>query len=271
MAVNIVLRLAYDGTRYQGWARQPGRPTVQETLANALGRALGRMGDGPPRLVVAARTDAGVHALGQVTNFSARQEPDLARLRRSLDALLPPDLRVLDLLVGAEAFDARRSARGKRYRYHIFPGTPPSPFLQPFVAEFSPRLDFERMAEGAKELVGEIDMRAFAAHLEDRGPAPRRVHDASLTRHDSVWVFEVRADAFLHHAVRRMVGTLMWVGQGRLGPGEVAEIARTGARERAGPTVTARGLFLWEVFYDPELAPSWTDGSPSQLLRFPGV
>lgn len=248
--MTLALRIAYDGTAYQGWNVQPGRPTVQGLLAARLGRLVpGRT----PRIQGAARTDTGVHAIEQVAAWSdppASLAPE--RLVRACRKLLPPDVRVWDAASVGDSFDPRRGCRFRVYRYHFSLEPPLSPFLAPYVVPLSPRLDPERMAAAALGIEGRvIDMRSFAAELEPGGSAaPREVFRCRVRPVARFWCLEVAASGFLHHAVRRMIGTLVEVGRGRMPPEGFAEVALAGDGRRAGQTMPPQGLFLWQVAYD---------------------
>ncbi|MFN7976029.1 MAG: tRNA pseudouridine synthase A [Acidobacteriota bacterium] len=288
--VVIASEVAYDGTRYAGWARQERDTTIQGLLAGALEQVfLRRLPETHLVLHGASRTDAGVHALGQVASFvlgsdrtggrqataphASGESVDLARAMTSLASMLPADVRVLRMGVAPPGFDARRSSIGKRYRYHMSLGRSCSPFLSRYVLEVPVRTDPEPMREAAAALLGDVDMRAFMARAGHEGPAPRAIKGSSLRLDErmGVWVYEIEASGFLRHAVRRIVGTLLMAGQGKLSPRDVQEIAREGRSVDAGPTVPPHGLFLWEVLY-PEGTLPWTAADrAADLLTFPGL
>ena len=255
----FALRIAYDGTDFAGWARQPAVSTVQESIEGALYDVLGRRER--PRLSVAGRTDAGVHARGQVASFESDRVG--GRLLPGLNGLLPPTIRVDGVAEVEPEFDARRSAAAKTYRYHLDWDRIGSPFLRRFWLSVPRPLHLDAMSEAARHLEGEIDMGVFAAHRarapQADGPAFRTVYSSEFRYTDERGVFEIVGSGFLHHAVRRIVGTLLEVGKGKLSPRKVARLAREGESDSAGPTIGASGLFLWEVSYPDGLTPRFAE------------
>ncbi len=274
------ITLAYNGTGFHGWQVQPGLLTVQGTLAGALHRITGEhlLPQG------AGRTDAGVHALGQVASFalSCRLPPE--NLQRALNRVLPAGVRVTSVRRVPESFHARHSARGKVYEYRIFerrPGASPagqpqericSPFLAPFVWDCRWPLNLKAMDQAAQLLLGTHDFSAMAASSGPAGsideePAPgedrarsmpnpvKTIHEAGWTRTDDLLVFRIRGSGFLHHMVRNLVGTLVDIGRGSLAVDDLPRILASRDRAQAGPTAPASGLFLVEVHYPPEFLP----------------
>jgi tRNA pseudouridine38-40 synthase len=262
------LTLSYDGSPFHGWQVQPGLSTVQGCLAAAIAQVTGQhllpQGSG--------RTDAGVHALGQVASFTLRAEIPAANLHRALNRVLPPSIRIDRLNLVDASFHARHSALGKLYEYRIFErrelsttGPPPpericSPFLAPFVWDCRWPLDLASMQTASLALVGTHDFTSFAATDPDRaladedadtGPNPvKTIHSASWTRNQHTLAFRVHGSGFLHHMVRNLVGTLVDVGRGSLHASDIPRILAARDRSRAGPTAPASGLFLVQVFYD---------------------
>jgi len=239
------LIVEYDGTEFHGWQLQPDRRTVQGTLETALARLLGQ----PIRVAAAGRTDAGVHAAGQVVCFhSARQLP-LATLRRALNALTPDDLTVCAADTVPDDFDARRAARSRRYVYRIWNRPEPSPFWRRYAWHVPRALDRAAMQSAADALVGEHDFSSFRATGCAAAHPVRRVLRSALERRGALLAYEIEATAFLRHMVRNIVGTLVEVGQGRRSADFAALLA---ARDRglAAATAPAHGLCLVEIRYD---------------------
>ena len=243
---NIRLRLAYDGTRYVGWQVQPNGPSIQAELE----RALATLHKEPVRITGAGRTDAGVHALGQVASFPAARPLPVQAYVKGMNALLPDDVAVREAAVLDGPFDARRDARGKRYRYRIenLPTRAPLTRLQAW--QVFRRLDVEAMRAAAGPLRGRHDFSAFrasdceAAHpvrelrrLDVETPGPGRIEVVA------------EATAFLKHMVRNLVGTLVEVGLGARPAASTVGLLASRDRTLAGRTAPPQGLTLEEVFY----------------------
>lgn len=245
--MRLKVTLAYDGTRYGGWQRQPDKATVQGELE----RVATRIGDGPVRAVGAGRTDAGVHAAGQVAHLEGPIERrDPAQWLHGLNALLPEDIRVVSTAAVPNSFHARFDARRKTYRYHMDRGAIASPFLARYAWHLPDRLDAAMMEVAARGLVGEIDQLAFASR-PDPGPTLRSI-DACNLDFGPPFTVTVTGRSFLRHVVRGIVGSLVEVGRGRIEPARLTNAARHGRREEAGPPAPAHGLVLVCVDYDDE-------------------
>ena len=239
------LTLAYDGTDFQGWQVQPGRPTVQGLVMAAAERILGE----PVKVTGASRTDAGVHAVGQVVSLAttSRIAPD--RLARGLNALLPEAIRVLAASEAPPGFDARRWALGKRYLYLIDRGAVAHPFLRRHAWHPRYPLDARPMSEALRLLRGKHDFSAFCA-AQGRGRTPTcTIRSARLVGRGERLVILVSADSFLHHMVRNIVGSLVEVGRGARSVSWMAELLAGRDRTRSGPTAPGHGLILLRVLY----------------------
>ena len=240
----VRLTLAYDGRRFRGWARNAGQRTVEGVLSDALAKALGAA----PKLSVAGRTDAGVHARAQVASFRSDDDLDLARLQRSINGMLGPEVVATEVRQAPDGFDARFSASAREYRYRIDIGDWPDPFDAPFVWHRPGELSLPRMREAARPLLGEHDFASFCRRPQAGGTV-RRLERLSVSRRgDRVEIFG-RANAFLHQMVRTLVGTLVRVGEGRLDPATLPEILAARDRGRAGQMAPAHGLTLERVVY----------------------
>ncbi len=240
----VRLSLAYDGTSFRGWARNAGQRTVEGVLSDALARVLGDA----PRLSVAGRTDAGVHARGQVASFVASDDVDLERLQRSVNAMLAPEVVALVVRRAPEGFDARFSATAREYRYRLDTGPWPDPFEARFVWHRPGSLTVSRMREGARLLLGEHDFASFCRRPRSGGTV-RRLERLSIARVGERVEISARANAFVHQMVRTLVGTLVAVGEGRLEPGEVRRILAARDRGRAGQMAPAHGLTLERAIF----------------------
>jgi tRNA pseudouridine38-40 synthase len=244
------LTLEYDGGDLSGWQLQPGTRTVQGELERALGLLLGAS----VRPTAAGRTDAGVHAEGQVVSLRlrpAQQLPVLAFVR-GLNGLLPPDVAVREAAYVEEAFDARRRARGKLYRYRILHGMPRSPLRRRTHWLVFRRLAVAPMREAAAHFVGSHDFAAFRAANCEAKTTRRRIVRFAVTGGEGPGeiVIDVLGTAFLKHMVRNLVGTLVDVGTGRRKPEEMAALLHSRDRRKCGPTAPAHGLTLCAVLYE---------------------
>jgi tRNA pseudouridine38-40 synthase len=268
---NHRMELQYDGTGLCGWAKQDGLPTVEGYLEEAFRTALGEA----PTLRVAGRTDAGVHARRQVASLLLPQGVDLLKLRRSLNALTPAGIAVLALRPTPAAFDARKGATSRSYRYFLSTFPVASPFWAGYCWQvFGGDPDAGRMAEAAALVAGRHHFTAFtptetkhsffdrtvlrcrwmrasgaafpAAALGARGAAPER---AGRSQGSGMLCLEIEADAFLRHMVRALVGTMIEVGRGERSLEDFARLIDGASREAAGLTAPAHGLFLWDVRY----------------------
>ena len=246
--MQLRLTVEYEGTRYLGWQLQPGGPTVQGELERALAIVLREK----VRVRGAGRTDAGVHAAGQVATAPLSRAPaDLGRLCRSVNALLPDDIAVRDLALVDDAFDPRRHARSRVYEYRILNAPAPSPFWRRWAWHLMVPLATDAMDAAAHLLEGEHDFAAFrgADAKETPRTTVRRVLESGIHHAPPLLVYRVQATAFLKHMVRNVVGTLVEVGSGARPPEALAEILAGRDRTRAGATAPPHGLTLVEVRY----------------------
>lgn len=242
---NIKLTLCYDGTDFHGWQRQPKLRTVQQVLEEAVERLTGTR----PVITASGRTDAGVHALGQVVHFLTPSRHSAETFQRALNALLPRDVRVLAAVEAPQAFHSTLDTRSKRYRYVIENARVASPFKLRYSWHVSHRLDSDSMARAGALLVGRHDFRSFETDWPNRMSSVRTILDLTVARHDDEVSIEVEADGFLYNMVRSIAGTLVLVGSGKRPEGWVAEVLAAENRVEAGPTAPAQGLFLLTVRY----------------------
>lgn len=258
---NIRLVIAYDGTDFHGWQRQPSQPTVQECLEVAIAKIANE------KVTVwgSGRTDAGVHAANQVANFKTACPIPLGNLVKALNHLLPASVRVKEAHAVDASFHARYGARSKTYRYRILQSAVASPFIARFVYHYPYHLNQRRMAEAAKFLEGMHDFTSFAArssHEEEsaQGSVTQEKGESDKVRtlfvsrilsrsRPPILNYEVRGSGFLHHMVRNIVGTLVEVGRGEIEPQRIVRILEARDRRQAGPTAPAQGLCLWKVEY----------------------
>jgi len=249
----LKLTIAYDGTDFHGWQMQRGKPTVQGELVSVLGRltqeSIALHGSG--------RTDAGVHALGQVASFRTQSSLSANEFQRALNALLPPAIRIVASEETGPDFHARWSARAKTYRYRLYRGKVVPPTVWRYVLHYPFPLDEDRMREAAARFVGSHDFAAFAASTgseddDKERSTVREIYSTELLRSpdDEELVFTVRGRSFLRYMVRKMVGTLLDVGRSRLGPEDIDKLYELKDRSKSGPTVPPQGLCMVSVEHE---------------------
>jgi len=248
---NLKVILSYDGAEFSGWQVQPDAVTVQGTLASAVGRITGEkvlpQGSG--------RTDAGVHALGQVASFSLESPIPAQGLLVALNDALPASIRIIEAGVVAPGFHARKSAGAKTYRYRMYRGDVCPPFLASYVWHYPYPLDEGEMQKAAAFVVGEHDFTSFAAVDPEQGrhaeavSKVRTIFVSAWERQPEEFVYTVRGNGFLHHMVRNFVGTFLLVGKGTLQPADITRILAEQRRSAAGATAPASGLYLVNVEY----------------------
>ena len=258
---NIKLTIAYDGTDFNGWQAQPGQPTIQGALGDVLEKLTQR------RLTIhaAGRTDAGVHAIRQVVNFKTQSPLSTEEFQCACNALLPPSIRVNAAEEVGPDFHSRWDALAKTYRYRIFRGPVVPPFHWKYVWHDASELNFDAMVEAARQFVGEHDFTTFAASSgSDEDDRERttirtifrsewmRVPGVNSEGEGEEWVYVVRGRSFLRHMVRKMTGTLVDVGRGKLNPDDLPKLISMRDRAKSGMTMPAQGLCLESVEYpDP--------------------
>lgn len=242
---NIKLVLEYDGTNYHGFQRQRGEITVQEVIEDGISRLTGKS----VKVQAAGRTDAGVHALGQVVNFVTDVRIPGSRFAPALNSLLPRDVVVASSEEVDMEFHARFDAKSKVYRYTILNREYPSALLRNYAYYYPYELREEKMNEACKHISGKHDFTSFCAAGSSVKSHVRTVDYVSCVRRDDLMLIEIQADGFLYNMIRIIVGTLIEVGRGKLSPGDVREILRAKDRALAGPTVPALGLCLVKVDY----------------------
>ena len=251
----IKLTLAYDGTDYDGWQRQARGRSIQGELERALAEIEGR----PVTVVGAGRTDAGVHALGQVASVQLAHRIETPALVRAINAKTPPDIRLLAAETMTADFHARYAARRKTYRYNLTCGPVADPFTRRYAWHVRGPLDFDAMRNAASRLPGRHDFAAFQAVGTETASTVRTLYSVAVGPGSSAFpalagpspgvAIDVVGDGFLRHMVRILVGTLVEVGAGRVQASAVTAIMASRARERAGPTAPPQGLFLVAVDY----------------------
>lgn len=264
MSRNLKATLSYDGSEFHGWQIQPNLRTVQGTLAECIARVTGEevlpQGSG--------RTDAGVHALGQVASFRINSPIPDNNLKVALNDVLPPSVRINSVEIMKDEFHARHTAKAKTYRYRIFRRDICPPFLARYVFHDPYPMNEEAILRASEHIVGQYDFTSFAAADPDRdariaeadrvGPGAvsakalskvRTIHSSQWMRTNEELIYDIRGDGFLHHMVRNLIGTFLLVGKGTLKIDDVPAILQARDRTAAGPTAPACGLYLVSVEY----------------------
>jgi tRNA pseudouridine38-40 synthase len=249
----LKLTIAYDGTDFHGWQIQANKLTVQGEIVSVLRR----LTQENIQLHGTGRTDAGVHALGQVASFRTQSNLSALEFQRALNALLPPTIRIVGSEETGPDFSARWSAKGKVYRYRIYRGKVLPPVLWRYVLHYPFPLDEDAMREAAARFVGTHDFSSFAASTgseedDKERNMLREIFSAELKRSDDgqeLW-FTVHGRSFLRYMVRKMVGTLLDVGRGKLKPDDIDRLYELKDRSKSGPTVPPHGLFMVRVDHE---------------------
>jgi tRNA pseudouridine38-40 synthase len=236
--------MEYDGTHFFGWQIQPEQRTVQDELQTALEQFLGK----PLKVTGAGRTDTGVHALGQVANFSIEKSYDGETIRNALNARLPDDIHIRSAEEVEQSFHARFDATARIYSYRI--ATSFSVFQSRYAWFCEYQLDIPRMNDACALLSGEVDCTSFAIAKSQKENMNMNIKRCEFTQRDDEILFEIEADRFLHKSVRTIVGTLLLIGRDKIDRDELSAIIQARDRARAGETAPAHGLYLTEVKYE---------------------
>jgi tRNA pseudouridine38-40 synthase len=235
--------MEYDGTRYHGSQYQTNAPTIQGETEHALERLTGEK----VRIALASRTDAGVHAKGQVVSFKTNSTFAPKTWVRALNHYLPPDIAIKAAYYAEDDFDVRRHAWSREYRYSILNTSAPSPLMRRYTCFVSHPLDTEDMDRACQELVGEHDFASFSGMIH--GQARRRVYRAEVSHQDNLVIFDIEASSFLPHQVRNTVGGLIRVGLGKLEVESFWALAQSGRPGAVGPAAPTQGLCLTKINY----------------------
>jgi tRNA pseudouridine38-40 synthase len=243
--MNYRITLAYDGTDYFGWQIQTGHKTIQGVLSGVLEKLAG----GPVKTHAAGRTDAGVHAEGQVISFHLAREWEREELLRALNGNLPRDIRVLHAAPAGDDFHARCSARSKTYRYQIYTGDVMNPLLARYAWHYPYDLVTDRMIEDSRDLVGRHDFSAFTVAECETASRVRTVTGIRVERAGELLTLFFCGEGFLRYQVRTMVTSLVEANSGRLKAGSINELIESRDRSLVGPPAPAKGLTLMKVEY----------------------
>lgn len=243
---NIRLLLQYEGTRYQGWQRQiSSENTIQGRLETLLGRMCGE----PVELSASGRTDAGVHALGQVANFRTNCPMPTGEMLQYINRYLPEDIAVTEVSEAGPRFHSRLNAKGKQYRYLVLNSSVPDVFLRRYSLQVVEPLNLSAMERGARYLEGEHDFASFTSAKKGKKSTIRRLDSISVEQEGSLISFTFTGNGFLHHMVRILVGTLLEAGEGKRDADSIPALIEAKNRQLAGALAPSRGLTLMKVFY----------------------
>lgn len=244
--INYKMVIAYDGSRYNGWQKQGNtKDTIQGKLEKVLEKLEGR----EVEVIGAGRTDAGVHALGQVANVKLESKINGETLLQYLNQYLPEDIAVLSVKEVPMRFHSRLNATEKTYLYRIYRSEIPNPFIRKYTVTITEELDIEKMRMAAELLIGEHDFKSFCSLKKSKKSTIRTLYSITIEEIEEEIRISVRGNGFLYHMVRIIVGTLLEVGTGKKKPEEIEQILEKRERQAAGKTAPAHGLFLKEVKY----------------------
>jgi len=244
---NFRIVLQYEGTRFQGWQRQD---STENTIQGKLEAILSKMTGQQVQVDGSGRTDAGVHAYGQVANFHMETKRSAAEIMEYMNQFLPEDIRVIQIKEVAERFHSRLNAVGKTYRYRIWNSGMPTVFERRYVYELPQKLDLDEMRYAAAYLVGKHDFKAFTSNKRSKKSTVRTIDEILIEQQGNEVVLTYSGDGFLYHMVRILTGTLIEVGLGQRRADSMERLLQSGKREDAGMLVPAKGLALMEVRYD---------------------
>jgi len=243
---NYRIILQYEGTKYQGWQRQD---STNNTIQGKLEALLTKMCGEPVEIQGSGRTDAGVHAYGQVANFHGNTEYSTEEIMEYMNRYLPEDIGVIQVEQVHERFHSRLNAKGKIYRYRVMTGNIPHIFDRKFVYEHPERLDVAAMKEAAALLIGTHDFKSFTSTKRGKKSTVRTIEAIEIVKNGDEICFTYKGDGFLYHMVRILTGTLIEVGEGKRSCTDITRILEAKEREEAGFLAPAKGLALMEVFY----------------------
>ena len=241
---NIKITVQYNGEKYCGWQKQPDSLGIQGTIEKAIYDITKE----EVKVIGSGRTDAGVHALGQVANFSLSSDIPIQKIPNALNAKLPKDIAIIECCEVGDDFHSRYSAKGKRYRYLIYNSPYRSPIYKNISYHVKYDLDFKKMCKEAESLIGTHDFKGFMSSGSSVVDTVRTIYDIKLIKQENLIILEIEGNGFLYNMVRIIVGTLVDIGRGRLNE-SLADIINSKSRSKSGHTAPAHGLFLKKVDY----------------------
>ncbi len=243
---NIRLKVAYEGTRYQGWQKQEA---YDNTIQGKLEKLLSRMCEEEIAVQGSGRTDAGVHARGQIVNFHTSCEMSLQEMQQYMKEYLPEDIAVVEISEVAERFHSRLNATGKKYCYRVWNSSIPNVFWRRYSHTVEETLDIEAMKQATAHFLGQHDFKAFTSAKKGKKSTVRRIDAIEIVKEGDLITFTFQGNGFLYHMIRILVGTLLEVGFGERKADTMPDILESKTRENAGALVPGKGLMLEEVYY----------------------
>ena len=243
---NIRIKITYEGTRYQGWQKQD---TSDNTIQGKFETLLSRMCGEEITIQGSGRTDAGVHALGQIANFHTHCTMTTEEMLTYINQYLPEDIAVVEAQEVPERFHSRLNAKGKRYVYRVWNSSIPNVFWRRYAHNVTEKLDIQAMRDAAEYLLGEHDFKSFTSTKKGKKSTVRRIDRISIDKEGDMITFTYEGNGFLYHMVRILTGTLLEVGKGKRPPRSIPELILARNRELAGELVPGKGLVLEEVYY----------------------
>ena len=244
---NIRIKIAYEGTRYQGWQKQD---TSDNTIQGKFETLLSRMCEEDITIQGSGRTDAGVHALAQVANFQTNSQMTTEEMRKYMNQYLPEDIGVVEIEEVPLRFHSRLNAKGKRYSYRVWNSQIPNVFYRRYAYTVVEPLDVKAMEEAAKYFLGEHDFKAFTSTKKGKKSTIRRIDRINIGKEGDLLTFTFEGNGFLYHMIRILVGTLLEVGKGERKADTIPKLIEEKNREKAGMLVPGKGLVLEAVFYE---------------------
>jgi tRNA pseudouridine38-40 synthase len=244
---NIRIKIAYEGTRYQGWQKQE---TSDNTIQGKFEKLLSLMCEEEITIQGSGRTDAGVHALGQIANFHTHSTMSTEEMLVYMNQYLPEDIAVVEVTEVPERFHSRLNAKGKRYSYRVWNSRIPNVFYRKFSHTVQEQLDLEAMRKAAFHLLGEHDFKSFTSTKKGKKSTVRRIDCITIEKEGDLITFTFEGNGFLYHMIRILVGTLLEVGLGERRAESIPDIIQAANRELAGGLVPGKGLILEEVYYN---------------------
>ncbi len=244
---NLKLTIEYDGTKYNGWQRQT---KTENTIQSKIEKVLSLMANTEIKIIGSGRTDAGVHALNQIVNFTTKSSITTNEIRDYCNRYLPEDIVVKQVEEVDERFHARYNAKSKKYLYRIWNGEYPTALYKRYSYYVPQQLNLNAMKEAASYLLGSHDFSAFTSAKSKKKSHVREIHSIEFTKDRDFIDITLNGNGFLHNMVRIIVGTLIEVGDGTKKPADLERILKGKVRSEAGPTAPAQGLFLYKVYYD---------------------